>query len=319
MWLAPFRANAAPVRGASRIRIRACSAGAAFTPNFPAPWPRPKEGRKKALIVVSHPNVGKSFNHSLVAAGKRALEGEGHAVIVVDLVKIGFNPVGTEKDFVPGTLKNPDSFDYQSEQGHAAETGQFAPDLKEQLDLVDWCDIVIHQFPIYWWSVPAIHKGWIDRCLVWHHSYPPHKSKWVGKQWMLSTTVGPPTKLVSHPGPLTNPGAGIPYQSLLSPLGLGTPKLCGMDPVPLFMVGHATATPEEKQEMCEEFANHLRKVVNPVTKEEQERWYEPAVPEPKWSVSICFEKTIPPKDRPTRPEENLGIMYGEGATAFQSE
>merc|ERR1719373_132242 len=123
MWLAPFRANAAPVRGASRIRIRACSAGAAFTPNFPAPWPRPKEGRKKALIVVSHPNVGKSFNHSL--------------------------------------------------------------------DLVDWCDIVIHQFPIYWWSVPAIHKGLMDRTLVYHYSYPPHASKWSGKQWMCSVTVGP--------------------------------------------------------------------------------------------------------------------------------
>lgn len=281
----------------------------AFEANFSKPFPAAAEGRKKVLIIVSHPNVGKSFNHKLVEAGKKALEEEGHAVIVDDLVKIGWNPVGSEKDFIPGKLKHTDNFDYQTEQGHAADvTGAFAPDLQEQLDLVDWCDLVIHQFPIYWWSVPAIHKGWFDRCLVWHYSYPANKSKWVGKQWMISTTVGPPTRMASHPGPETNPGAGIPYQNLLAPLGLGTPLMCGMQPVPMFMVGHPTAAPEEKQEMCGEYANHLRKFVTGG----RDEWYKP-VPDPKWSVSICLEKTIPPSDRPTRPEENLGIMHGEGS------
>jgi len=91
----------------------------AFEANFSKPFPAAAEGRKKVLIIVSHPNVGKSFNHTLVEAGKKALEEEGHAVIVDDLVKIGWNPVGSEKDFIPGKLKHTDNFDYQTEQGHA--------------------------------------------------------------------------------------------------------------------------------------------------------------------------------------------------------
>ena len=36
----------------------------AFEANFSKPFPAAAEGRKKVLIIVSHPNVGKSFNHT---------------------------------------------------------------------------------------------------------------------------------------------------------------------------------------------------------------------------------------------------------------
>lgn len=56
------------------------------------PVPTDKLSGKKILIISSHPNVGKSFNHKLIDAAKTALEAEGHAVIHNDLVAINFNP-----------------------------------------------------------------------------------------------------------------------------------------------------------------------------------------------------------------------------------
>lgn len=277
-------------------------AGANNTSKLPRSLPPVGDGKKKVLIVSSHPNVGKSFNHKLIEVGKAALEAEGHAVIVDDLHAIGWNPVGTQADFT--SAYNPDSFDFQSEQAHATEgQGGFAPDLQEQLDLMDWCDIVIHQFPIYWWSVPAIHKGWLDRVLVYHYAYPAHKSKWTNKQWMLSVTVGPDVTRATSPGTPDMPGAGLPYQNLLSHVGLGTPLMCGMEPVPMFMTGPARASAAEKDEMCAEFVEHLRKFVCGSKSE----WYAPS-PDRKWSASICLQKTIPDHECPKRPEDALGIM-----------
>jgi hypothetical protein len=58
---------------------------------FVYPQPTKADG-KKVLIISSHPNVGKSFNHKLIEVAKETLEAAGHAVIVDDLVAINFNP-----------------------------------------------------------------------------------------------------------------------------------------------------------------------------------------------------------------------------------
>jgi len=120
---------------------------------------------KKVLIISSHPNVGKSFNHVLVQAAKDTLEAAGCAVVVNDLIAIGFNPVGGPHDFID--VANPDFFDYQGEQKRASEGHLYAPDVQHQMDLLSWCDVVIHQYPLYWWSLPAIHKG----CFFAHKKY----------------------------------------------------------------------------------------------------------------------------------------------------
>jgi NAD(P)H dehydrogenase (quinone) len=274
--------------------------------NFPKPWPEAKAGKKKVLIICSHPNTGKSFNHKLVEAAQATLEADGHAVIVNDLVKIGFNPTTGRHDF--NSLKNPESFDLQTEQVHTVESGgKFAADLQEQLDLVDWCDIIIHQFPIYWWSVPAIHKGWIDRCLVYHYAYPPHVSKWTGKQWMMSVTVGPDTEKATHPLP-GSPMKGLPYQTLLSHVALSTPAMCAMEPVPMWICGHAAKGIAEKDEMVAEYVEHVKKFVCG----SKDDWQSGTL-SPKWSASIDMMKTIRDAESPTRPEDHLGIIAPQPA------
>ncbi len=39
------------------------------------------------------------------------------------------------------------------------------------MDNLNWCDIVVHIFPFYWFSVPGAHKGWCDRVLAYYYAY----------------------------------------------------------------------------------------------------------------------------------------------------
>jgi NAD(P)H dehydrogenase (quinone) len=134
---------------------------------FPVPS---KSDGLKVLIVTSHPSSDQSYLAQLVTAAKDVLETDGHAVFVDDLVAIGFNPVPGRHDFV--STFNADKLDLQDEQKFAARGGgSFAPDLQAQMDMMVWCDVVIHVFPLHWWSLPAMHKGWVDRVMAYHWCY----------------------------------------------------------------------------------------------------------------------------------------------------
>lgn len=54
---------------------------------------------------------------------------------------------------------------------------------------------MIHQFPIYWWSLPGIHKGWMDRILAYYFCYGGEVAALKDKLWMCSTTIGGPTSM----------------------------------------------------------------------------------------------------------------------------
>lgn len=41
-----------------------------------------------------------------------------------------------------------------------------SPDIQAEIDKVKRADLIILNFPLYWTSVPAILKGWIDRVFV---------------------------------------------------------------------------------------------------------------------------------------------------------
>ena len=75
-----------------------------------------------------------------------------------------FNPVATEADFTQRRF--PDALQYDREQKFAHQHDAFAPDIQAEIDKLLWCDLLILQFPLWWFSVPAIMKGWIDRVFV---------------------------------------------------------------------------------------------------------------------------------------------------------
>ncbi|CAA0101374.1 NAD(P)H-dependent oxidoreductase [Zhongshania aliphaticivorans] len=118
----------------------------------------------KIFIVFAHPEEN-SFGASLLQRSIEQLRLDGHEVQVSDLYRMGFNPVATASDFQERRF--PEQLQYDREQKYAAKgEGGFSSDIQEELDKLFWCDHLILQFPLWWFSVPAIMKGWIDRVFV---------------------------------------------------------------------------------------------------------------------------------------------------------
>ncbi|MDO5580970.1 MAG: NAD(P)H-dependent oxidoreductase [Planctomycetia bacterium] len=100
----------------------------------------------KTLIVIAHPNTGKSFNHALADQAKKTLEAKGHQVVVLDLYADRFDPV------LP-----------LNEEKKAED--DLPPEIREAMQYVREADGMIFIHPNWWGTPPAILKGWIDRVL----------------------------------------------------------------------------------------------------------------------------------------------------------
>lgn len=117
----------------------------------------------KVLIVFAH-HEAKSFNAALLARSVEELTAQRHEVRVSDLYAMNFNPVATAADF--HERRFPDVLQYDREQKHSHLHQSFSADIAGEIEKLLWCDMLILQFPLWWFSVPAIMKGWIDRVFV---------------------------------------------------------------------------------------------------------------------------------------------------------
>ncbi|MCP5367557.1 MAG: NAD(P)H-dependent oxidoreductase [Hyphomicrobiales bacterium] len=145
------------------------------------------------LVVYAHPEP-KSFNGAMRDLAVRVLGGMGHDVNVSDLYALDFKATADAEDF--GTLANPDFFKVQAEQSAAAARGMdFAPDIRHQLDLLLAADLLILQFPLWWFGLPAILKGWVDRVFAAGVTYGGDvgwfsKGRFRGRRAMVAMTTG---------------------------------------------------------------------------------------------------------------------------------
>jgi NAD(P)H dehydrogenase (quinone) len=113
------------------------------------------------LLVVVHPEPA-SFSAALKDVAVHELELEGHTPVVSDLYRIGWNAVLGAVDF-PAVRARTDYLDLSLEQEHAfAIRGQSADVAAEQAKVLA-ADLVLFHFPLWWFSMPAILKGWVDR------------------------------------------------------------------------------------------------------------------------------------------------------------
>src|SRR5689334_18721293 len=113
----------------------------------------------RAFIVHAHPEP-KSFNGAMTQAATDALTQAGHQVVVSDLYAMGFNPVSDRRNFT--TVCDELLFRQQAEEVFANEHDGFAPEIQGEMDKLFWCDALIFQFPLWWFSLPAILKGWVE-------------------------------------------------------------------------------------------------------------------------------------------------------------
>lgn len=107
-----------------------------------------------ALIVTAHP-VENSLSHTLAARIAARLREQGTQVEMADLHAEAFTP----------SMLRPDLAVY-----HGDASALPADILREQ-QRVERADMLVFVFPVYWWSVPGLLKGWFDRVLTLNWAY----------------------------------------------------------------------------------------------------------------------------------------------------
>lgn len=205
------------------------------------------------LIVHAHYEPA-SFCSALKDAAVETLGAAGHRVRVSDLHAMGWNPVATLADF--GSRADPDYCVYALEQRHGLEAGTLAGDIREEIGKVEWCDLLILNFPLFWFSVPAILKGWIDRVFVSGRFYGGKRfydrGGMAGKKAMLAFTLGGRSHMF---GPASIHGE---IELLLRPLQRGTLAYCGFAVLPPFIAYHVPYVSDaERRQMLADYREHL--------------------------------------------------------------
>jgi NAD(P)H dehydrogenase (quinone) len=210
----------------------------------------------KTLIVHAHPEPA-SFNAAMTALAADTLAGIGHRPVISDLYRMGFDPVSDRRNFLAAA--DPDFLELQSEEKHAAASNGFAPDLQAEIDKVLACDLLILQFPIWWLSLPAILKGWIDRVFACGVAYGGGRyfasGVFRGKRAMCALTVG---------GPASTYAQGGPYRAIepiLYPVHRGTLAFTGFTVLEPFVVyGPGQMDAAARQRELARYVGHLRRL-----------------------------------------------------------
>ncbi len=209
------------------------------------------------LIVHAHPEA-KSFCAALKNTAVSELTAQGHNVEVSDLYALNFNPVADKNDFI--ALKNPDYFNYALEQRHAVENNLLSPQIQTELEKLQRCDLLLLNFPLYWFSVPAILKGWIDKVFVSGKIYGGrriyNKAGLVGKKAAICLTLGGQEQMFN-----ANDGIHGDINILLKPLIQGALGYVGFDVLKPFIAWHVPyISDEQRQKILEVWKNRLKNI-----------------------------------------------------------
>ena len=120
-----------------------------------------------ALIVHAHPEA-QSFASAQMREAARALETQGYTVEVSDLYRMAWTAGLDRADFSHPT---PDFFKPQAEQARAHRAGSFAPQVAAEIEKLRRADLLVFSFPLWWFSLPALLKGWVDRVFAMGVAY----------------------------------------------------------------------------------------------------------------------------------------------------
>ncbi len=146
----------------------------------------------KVLVVYCHP-VPESFCAAVRDTVMGALSEAGHETRLLDLYAIGFDPVmGCDER----RLYNDMCRDQHPMPDHAAHLA--------------WAEGIVFVYPTWWYGLPAMLKGWLDRVWTPEITFEINKQSGVIKPLMthiralgVVTTCGAPrwwSYFVGHPG-----------------------------------------------------------------------------------------------------------------------
>ncbi|QMU58616.1 MAG: flavodoxin family protein [Boseongicola sp.] len=148
----------------------------------------------RALVIYCHPR-NTSFTAAVCDRVMEKLQSSGVEVRLTDLYARDFDPILTAKEH----------------EGYETCPDNCTP-VQQDVDDIRWCDTLIFVYPTWWYGLPAILKGWLDRVLLPDVAFlmPDEDNKTIrpglkhiknlgvfttcGASWWLTTLVGAPGK-----------------------------------------------------------------------------------------------------------------------------
>ncbi len=107
----------------------------------------------RTLVIYSHP-VPESFNAAVRDTVMETLAEAGHETRLLDLYAMGFEPImGPE------------------ERRRYHDQGDNEDPVREHLDHILWAEMLVFVYPTWWYGLPAMLKGWLDRVWVPHVTF----------------------------------------------------------------------------------------------------------------------------------------------------
>lgn len=210
----------------------------------------------KVFVVLAHPEP-RSFCAALRDAACETLAGCGHTVRSSDLYAMRWNPVlGPDafSDHAPG-----ERFSAQDAQRRAVAARRQSADVLAEQEKLAWADLLVLVFPIWWFGVPAMLKGWIDRTFALDVAYGGgrwfDRGVYRGKRAVVACTTG------ARADRFSSTGLFGPIETVLHPLQVGTLNFCGFDTLEPFVgwaVAHADDT--DRQACLERWRQRLRSI-----------------------------------------------------------
>ncbi|WP_280400176.1 NAD(P)H-dependent oxidoreductase [Nocardia carnea] len=105
-----------------------------------------EQSRPEVMLVVAHPDHD-SATWAIARAVEQGIRSGGDAVARIhDLAASGFDPVYGKADLA-----------------HHRGLSGLPADIRHEQQLLESAAVTVVLFPVYWWSMPALVKGWFDR------------------------------------------------------------------------------------------------------------------------------------------------------------
>ncbi|XP_040266038.1 NAD(P)H dehydrogenase [quinone] 1-like [Bufo bufo] len=200
---------------------------------------------KRALLVLAHPERT-SFNYAMKEAAVEALKRNGWQVTESDLYAMKFSPL-VSRDDITEKVQDPENFKYGPESLNAWKEGRLSQDIVTEQKKLEAADLVIFQFPMFWFGLPAMLKGWFDRVLTQGFAYNMSSMFDAGpfknKKAVLSFTTG---GLESMYSPI---GINGDMNVLMWPAQRGILNFCGFQVLEPQINYSITHTPPEQRSL----------------------------------------------------------------------
>jgi NAD(P)H dehydrogenase (quinone) len=192
----------------------------------------------KVLLVFAHPEP-RSLNGALRDVAVQELKAQGHEVRVTDLYADGWKSQVDRADF---PLLAPDArFKPAAASSEAFAAGGLTADVRAEQEKLLWADVLILQFPLWWFTMPAILKGWVDRVYAYGFAYGvgEHSDTRWGDRYGEGTLAGKRAMLIVTAGGweehYSARGVNGPIDDLLFPINHGILYYPGYDVLPSFV------------------------------------------------------------------------------------